>query len=119
MDTLAWHRKRVKRSAQDAPGWKLVLSGRTLFGEFSRDKPPTTLDLFDGLEPQPDSEIAALWRELHSPARTPRAYRRGRRYCESLEPGSRPPDEGTVQLDGAGTYVVTGGLGGRGRPATG
>ena len=51
MDTLAWHSDRVKRSAQDAPGWKLVLSGRTLFGEFSRDKPQTTLDLFDGANP--------------------------------------------------------------------
>jgi hypothetical protein len=51
MDTLAWHSDRVKRSASDAPGWKLVLSGRTLFGEFSRDKPQTKLDLFDGANP--------------------------------------------------------------------
>ena len=64
MDTLAWHSDRVKRSGQDAPGWKLVLSGRTLFGEFSRDKPQTTLDLFDGANPdllvprRPDSTSA-------------------------------------------------------------
>lgn len=51
MDTLAWHSDRVKRSDHDAPGWKLVLSGRTLFGEFTRDKPQTTLDLFDGANP--------------------------------------------------------------------
>jgi cytochrome c553 len=64
MDTLAWHSDRVKRSGQDAPGWKLVLSGRTLFGEFTRDKPQTTLDLFDGANPdllvpdRPDSTSA-------------------------------------------------------------
>jgi hypothetical protein len=51
MDTLAWHSDRVKRSDHDAPGWKLVLSSRTLFGEFTRDKPQTTLDLFDGANP--------------------------------------------------------------------
>ena len=64
MDTLAWHSEHVKRSAQDAPGWKLALSGRTLFGEFTRDKPQTTLDLFDGSSPdlvvpvRPDSTSA-------------------------------------------------------------
>jgi cytochrome c553 len=64
MDTLAWHSDRVKRSDHDAPGWKLVLSGRTLFGEFTRDKPQTTLDLFDGANPdllvpdRPDSTSA-------------------------------------------------------------
>jgi hypothetical protein len=64
MDTLAWHSDRVKRSEPDAPGWKLVLSGRTLFGEFTRDKPQTTLDLFDGANPdllvpdRPDSTSA-------------------------------------------------------------
>jgi hypothetical protein len=64
IDTLAWHSDRVKRSGQDAPGWKLVLSGRTLFGEFSRDKPQTALDLFDGANPdllvprRPDSTSA-------------------------------------------------------------
>ena len=64
MDTLAWHGDRIKRSPRDAPGWKLVLSGRTVFGEFSRDKPPTILDLFDGASPdllvpeRPDSTSA-------------------------------------------------------------
>lgn len=51
MDTLAGHSDLVKRSAEAAPGWKLALSGRMLFGEFSRDKPQTTLDLFDGANP--------------------------------------------------------------------
>ena len=51
MDTLAWHSDRVKRSDQTAPDWKLVLSGRSLFGEFSRDRPQTMLDLFDGADP--------------------------------------------------------------------
>ena len=51
MDTLAWHDDRIKRSAQDAPGWKLVLSGRMMFEKLSRDKPQTTLDLFDGANP--------------------------------------------------------------------
>jgi hypothetical protein len=51
MDTLSWHSDRVKRSDEAAPGWKLALSGRTLFGEFSRDKPQTMLDLFDGADP--------------------------------------------------------------------
>ena len=64
MDTLAWHGDRVKRSGQDARGGKLVLSGRTLFGKFSRDEPQTTLDLFDGANPdllvpnRPDSTSA-------------------------------------------------------------
>ena len=51
MDTLAVHNKVVKRSDLNAPVWKLVLSGRMLFNEFSRDKPPTTSDLFDGANP--------------------------------------------------------------------
>ena len=51
MDTLAVHNKVVKRSDLTAPVWKLVLSGRMLFNEFSRDKPPTTSDLFDGANP--------------------------------------------------------------------
>ena len=51
MDTLAVHNKVVKRSDLTAPAWKLVLSGRMLFNEFSRDKPPTTSDLFDGANP--------------------------------------------------------------------
>tara|TARA_Y100000814_G_scaffold75531_1_gene47061 strand:+ start:1613 stop:4159 length:2547 start_codon:yes stop_codon:yes gene_type:complete len=51
MDTLAVHNKVVKRSDLTAPAWKLVLSGRMLFTEFSRDKPPTTSDLFDGANP--------------------------------------------------------------------
>ncbi len=51
MDTLAAHSDLVKRSDETAPGWKLALSGRMLFGEFSRDKPQTTLDLFDGANP--------------------------------------------------------------------
>ena len=51
MDTLAWHNDRVKRSDAAAPRWKLALSGRALFGEFSRDKPQTKLDLFDGANP--------------------------------------------------------------------
>jgi hypothetical protein len=64
MDTLAWHSDHVKRNDAAAPGWKLALSGRTLFGEFSRDKPQTTLDLFDGANPdllvpnRPDSTSA-------------------------------------------------------------
>lgn len=64
MDTLAWHTDRVKRSAHDAPGWKLALSNRTLFGEFTRDKPQTAIDLFDGANPdllvpaRPDSTAA-------------------------------------------------------------
>ena len=64
MDTLAWHSDRVKRSAHDAPGWKLALSGRTLFGEFTRDKPQTAIELFDGANPdllvpaRPDSTSA-------------------------------------------------------------
>lgn len=64
MDTLAWHSDRVKRSAHDAPGWKLALSGRTLFGEFTRDKPQTSIELFDGANPdllvpaRPDSTSA-------------------------------------------------------------
>ena len=51
MDTLAVHNKVVKRSDATAPVWKLVLSGRMLFNEFSRDKPQTTSDLFDGANP--------------------------------------------------------------------
>ena len=51
MDTLAVHNNVVKRSDLTAPVWKLVLSGRMLFNEFSRDKPPTTSDLFDGANP--------------------------------------------------------------------
>ena len=51
MDTLAVHNNVVKRSDPTAPVWKLVLSGRMLFNEFSRDKPPTTSDLFDGANP--------------------------------------------------------------------
>jgi len=51
MDTLAGHSDLVKRSDEVAPGWKLALSGRMLFGEFSRDKPQTTLDLFDAANP--------------------------------------------------------------------
>ena len=51
IDTLGWHYNRIKRSANDAPGWKLVLSGRMLFEKLSRDKPQTTLDLFDGANP--------------------------------------------------------------------
>ena len=51
MDTLAGHNSLVKRSDEAAPGWKLALSGRMLFSEFSRDKPQTTLDLFDGANP--------------------------------------------------------------------
>ena len=64
LDSLAWHSGRVKRSAMDAPGWKLTLSGRTLFAEVTRDKPQTTLDLFDGASPdllvpvRPDSTSA-------------------------------------------------------------
>ena len=64
MDTLAWHSDHVKRNDAAAPGWKLALSGRSLFGEFSRDKPQTTLDLFDGANPdllvpnRPDSTSA-------------------------------------------------------------
>ena len=64
IDALAWHSDRVERSAVDAPGWKLALSGRTLFGDISRDKPQTTLDLFDGADPdllvpdRPDSTSA-------------------------------------------------------------
>ncbi len=64
MDTLAWHDGRVKRSARDAPDSKLALSGRTLFGEFTRDKPQTALELFDGASPdlvvpdRPDSTSA-------------------------------------------------------------
>jgi hypothetical protein len=51
MDTLGGHNSLVKRSDEGAPGWKLALSGRMLFGEFSRDKPQTALDLFDGANP--------------------------------------------------------------------
>ena len=51
MDTLAGHRGLVKRSDAADPGWKLALSGRMLYGEFSRDKPQTMLDLFDGANP--------------------------------------------------------------------
>ena len=64
MDILSWHNDRVKRSDKAAPAWKLALSGRTLFGEFSRDKPQTILDLFDGANPdllvpdRPDSTSA-------------------------------------------------------------
>ncbi|MFP6763347.1 MAG: DUF1553 domain-containing protein [Planctomycetaceae bacterium] len=64
MDALAWHSDRVKRSAHDAPGWKLALSHRTLFGEFTRDKPQTAIELFDGANPdllvpaRPDSTSA-------------------------------------------------------------
>jgi len=64
MDALAWHSDRVKRSAHDAPGWKLALSRRTLFGEFTRDKPQTAIELFDGANPdllvpaRPDSTSA-------------------------------------------------------------
>ena len=64
MDTLAWHSGRVKRSALDAPGWKLTLSNRTLFGEFTRDQPQTAIELFDGASPdllvpaRPDSTSA-------------------------------------------------------------
>lgn len=64
MDTLAWHSGRVKRSGHDAPGWKLALAGRTLFGEFTRDKPQTSIELFDGANPdllvpaRPDSTSA-------------------------------------------------------------
>jgi cytochrome c553 len=64
MDTLSWHSDRVKRSVQDAPGWNLAFSGRMLFGQLSRDKPQTMLDLFDGANPdllvpdRPDSTSA-------------------------------------------------------------
>ncbi|MAR13035.1 MAG: hypothetical protein CL681_24085 [Blastopirellula sp.] len=51
MDTLAWHSGQIQRQEQDAPGWKLALSGRTLFGDFSRDQPQTSLELFDGANP--------------------------------------------------------------------
>ena len=64
MDTLGWHAGRVKRSTKSMPPGELVVNGRALFGEFSRDKPPTTLDLFDGANPdllvpaRPDSTSA-------------------------------------------------------------
>ena len=64
MDALAWHSGRVHRSAHNSPGWKLALSHRTLFGEFTRDKPQTALELFDGANPdllvpaRPDSTSA-------------------------------------------------------------
>lgn len=51
MDTLAVHNGGVTRSDVSAPEWKLALSGRMLFGDFSRDKPQTTSDLFDGANP--------------------------------------------------------------------
>jgi len=64
MDTLAWHRGDVQRTPIDSPEWKLAVSGRSLFGEFSRDKPSTALELFDGASPdlivpaRPDSTSA-------------------------------------------------------------
>ena len=64
MDTLGWHAGRVKRSTKSMPKWKLVVNARALYGEFSRDKPQTTLDLFDGANPdllvpaRPDSTSA-------------------------------------------------------------
>ena len=64
MDTLGWHAGRVQRSTRSMPKWKLALNGRALYGEFSRDKPQTTLDLFDGANPdllvpdRPDSTSA-------------------------------------------------------------
>ena len=51
MDTLGWHAGRVKRSTRPMPEWKFVVNGRALYGAFSRDKPQTTLDLFDGANP--------------------------------------------------------------------
>jgi hypothetical protein len=64
MDTLGWHAGRVRRSTRSMPKWKLALNGRALYGDFSRDKPQTTLDLFDGANPdllvpaRPDSTSA-------------------------------------------------------------
>ena len=64
MDTLGWHAGLVKRSSKSMPKWKLVVNGRALYGEFSRDQPQTTLDLFDGANPdllvpaRPDSTSA-------------------------------------------------------------
>jgi hypothetical protein len=64
MDTLGWHAGRIKRSTRSMPEWKLAVNGRALYGEFSRDKPQTTLDLFDGANPdllvpaRPDSTSA-------------------------------------------------------------
>ena len=64
MDTLGWHAGRVQRSTRSMPKAKLALNGRALYGEFSRDKPQTTLDLFDGASPdllvpaRPDSTSA-------------------------------------------------------------
>ena len=64
MDTLGWHAGRVQRSTRSMPKRKLALNGRALYGEFSRDKPQTTLDLFDGANPdllvpaRPDSTSA-------------------------------------------------------------
>ena len=51
MDTLGWHSDHTKRIDEAGPGWKLARTGRMLYGEFSRDKPQTKLDLFDGANP--------------------------------------------------------------------
>ncbi|MEE3371521.1 MAG: DUF1553 domain-containing protein [Planctomycetota bacterium] len=51
MDTLGWHAGRVRRATKAMSQGKLAVNGRSLYGEFSRDKPPTTLDLFDGANP--------------------------------------------------------------------
>ncbi|MBN81604.1 MAG: hypothetical protein CMJ70_15840 [Planctomycetaceae bacterium] len=64
MDTLGWHGGRVTRSTRSMPHWKIAQNGRALYGEFSRDQPQTTLDLFDGANPdllvpaRPDSTSA-------------------------------------------------------------